>query len=245
MRQVSEKFCGLPVQSDSSSRSAASRDAVERQAGSGSTARSRPGEESSGCSTAISVSSACTVPTLLFPLKPPVSLRFLAPWGKLSLPLVALDDAREGGRQGAAGGNFFSFDDTRVEEYDLRSNMENDCFGGKAFHSQWDPNKRQNVNREYSRVNSAYMLMYERDWIGDAEAEHEDDKQTRIEAAAKRAEEAAAKPTVSEDMDAEAAGSANAGTAAASSEGSSNAANVATAEGATIVGPDVLSAEVT
>ncbi len=172
-------------------------------------------------------------------------------------------DTREGGRQGAAGGGFFSFDDTRVEGYDLSSNMENDCFGGKAFHTQWDPNKRQNVNREYSRVNSAYMLMYERDWVGDAEAEHEDDKQTRLKAAAKGAEQAAAKSTASEEMDARAAGSVeNANVsdvvstaaapdtaedqgAAASSESSSNAATVATAEGATIVGPDVLSAEVT
>jgi len=118
-------------------------------------------------------------------------------------------DTREAGKQGQQGGSsgsgggggggggaadgFFSFDDTRVETYDLGSQLEQDCFGGKATHHQWDPTKRQSVQREYMRVNSAYMLLYEREWVGDAEAEREDDQRTREEAAAKQAEEAAKK----------------------------------------------------
>jgi hypothetical protein len=134
---------------------------------------------------------------------------------------------------------------------------------GKAFHSQWDPTKRQNVNREYSRVNSAYMLMYERDWVGDAEADLEDDQQTRLQAAAKLAEEAAAKKAAVEEMDEQAAapqggavGSADGAeaaradgaespTAAPPSAASAASSSAKAAEEATIVGPDVLSAEVT
>ena len=43
-------------------------------------------------------------------------------------------DARESGGKTPSG--FFSFDDTRVETYDLRASLESDCFGGKGYHSQ-------------------------------------------------------------------------------------------------------------
>ena len=49
-------------------------------------------------------------------------------------------DTREGGSTTVPmKGGFFSFDDTRVEEYSLSSNLENDCFGGtSSVHCIWN-----------------------------------------------------------------------------------------------------------
>ena len=77
-------------------------------------------------------------------------------------------DKRSGPKENSSD-SFFSFDDTRVENYNMAANLENDCFGGTFYQSVWDHQSRRTVQKEYNRSNSAYMLLYEREWEGDEE----------------------------------------------------------------------------
>lgn len=56
--------------------------------------------------------------------------------------------------------SWYTFDDIHVNSYD-EANMERDCFGGKYLVDMYDTDAKSTIQREYTRPNSAYMLIYE------------------------------------------------------------------------------------